>query len=267
MQTMKMASYFSNLLDRLTHRQERDLLQNQVNELSDKLCLTENLLNDTKENLEYSRDRQEQLSIRLAWTEGVVSDTKEELYDTEEDLKYSRDLQQEVTEAAKEADNTLKAYRKLVLPIVLEKLNDLMERNGSTEIYKFLDQFDREGWCLERACYTLIKGSIYNYFYEKDNLGHFENSDGYDLTYWREVMEFGDCDYEVQGMHEILIGHTLNSQQAKYIEYKKELHKRAAIAIINDHLDAIVQTHPDLLTCLEEKSISSSDTERVESIE
>lgn len=235
--------FLSYLCDRITHKHERELLKSKIRDLSEEMVAIK------QENMRLE-ERTEEQSIELGVTQGWLNEVKLENEGTDEVIK-------ELTDFNSVANKTLNAYRELVLTIVLEKLKRLMDLNGSTTIYKFLDPFDAEGWCLDRACKSLITGDVYSYFYDKDNRGHFEFMNGYEMTYWREVMEFGDCKYEIQGMHEIVIGHKVDTQQAEYLEYKKELYKRAAIAIVKEQLDAIVLAHPNLLACLEENSIPS----------
>lgn len=187
----------------------------------------------------------EEMKIKNKELEEFVSKLTEE----NEYLKNSCDTY-------KEDLNKLETYNDSVLSGVSEfvlkrlvKIEDLATEEIVDDLYNFSVNLDNEGWEELSIVREFINEDIYSYFYYEDNLGYFENMDGWQLISWYEKMKFAEIvDSEFIGSYE-KCKYSDYDDKTEYIKYREEVKK----ALIKHMISKNPMKFLDKITEIEEK--------------
>jgi hypothetical protein len=117
---------------------------------------------------------------------------------------------------------------------------------NAKRIYDFLKpyQYDTSGWLLYDAAKGILGADVYDEFPAEDNMGYFENLDGYGLLNRLEIAKFADKEYEqLPGGYEKPAAHTLDENSREYREYQNKLY----IAVIESIAAELADKQPYLL--------------------
>jgi len=113
-------------------------------------------------------------------------------------------------------------------------------------IYDFLKpyHYDTDGWRLRDAAKTLLDVDVYSAFPAEDNLGYFENLDGFGFTRYMEIAKFATKEYEqIPGGYELMKYYEMQTESPEYQEYRKALFPSTVLNII----DSLTNRQPYLL--------------------
>ena len=146
-----------------------------------------------------------------------VNDLSDEIDIRNVEIQHCRD---EISSLKKEASQIFVNTDKR-LAIAIDNSSKL-EIKG---IYKKLKVIEPEGWSIYRASKEILNIDVYNTFKSDDIMGRFEESDGYELKKYMEIVEFGDYTTKrINATHEILDTYTINSDSKEYKDYLDKLY-------------------------------------------
>jgi hypothetical protein len=153
--------------------------------------------NETSSLLKVANEKVKSLEDELYRLHNAVEDEKFKVWNAE--LKFKLFQKPEFAEAIKNKDFN-KAY-------------------DMAKVY-----IDDEGFALysEAKKYTNI--DIYSYYYTEDNLGYFENANGFALLRYLEVAAFGEIEWEqLPNGYEKAINMSLNTEDTEFQRYRNEI--------------------------------------------
>ena len=132
------------------------------------------------------------------------------------------------------------------LPKLKAFTDERLTAENAERLYNFMKpyNYDKGGWIIYNAAKDLLNTDVYSEFPAEDNLGYFENLDGYGLLRWLEIAKFADKEYErLTGGYELLKTHSFDTESPKYKDYQAALYTAAVTGII----DRLTEKQPYLI--------------------
>ena len=123
------------------------------------------------------------------------------------------------------------------LPKIKAFADTPMFHENAGRIYDFLKpyHYDTSGWLLRDAAKALLNVDVYSFFPAEDNMGYFENLDGFGFVRYMEAAKFAEKEYEqLPGGYEFMKYYEMQTDSPEYKEYRKALFPAAVMNIIND---------------------------------
>ena len=162
--------------------------------------------------------------------------------ETSELKKVNDDFKGQIIQKNKEIENLndnfqyvcsdIVIYKELLSEYLIKEIESL-NQNIQHQIYEDTHYaLDQDGWIELRVVSTVIPCNLYSEFSYEDNMGVFEELDGYETIFWYEKAEFGEFEYEIVGsMHEV--GTCINEywKLPVYEEYRKKVEKKVLIEL------------------------------------
>lgn len=198
--------------------------------------------NSLKRNLS---KEMEELRMKNRELEGFVSKlTKENEY-----LKDNYDVcKEKLNELETHNDSLVSGVSEFVLKRLIS-IEDLATEETINDLYNFSVSLDNEGWEELSIVREFIKEDIYSYFYYEDNMGYFENMNGWELIPWHEKMKFAEIiDSEFIGCYE-KCKYSNYKDTTEFIKYREEVKK----AYIKHMISKNPMKYLDKITEIEEK--------------
>ncbi|MDR1320670.1 MAG: DUF3848 domain-containing protein [Gracilibacteraceae bacterium] len=130
--------------------------------------------------------------------------------------------------------NKAEQARSEYLPKIKAFMSERVFYLNAKRIYDFLKayQYDKGGWLLWEAAKGILESDVYSEFPAEDNMGYFEDLDGYGLLPWLEIAKFADKEYEqLPGDYEKLAAYTLDENLPEYKEYQNRVYLAALRSI------------------------------------
>ncbi|PKM52493.1 MAG: hypothetical protein CVV02_01710 [Firmicutes bacterium HGW-Firmicutes-7] len=170
---------------------------------------------------------------------------KEEQIKQIQDLesKNNNELKNEDTEVSHEVNdhkdsrdiykNTIKSLSgelDIEIKLALKRLKSY----DAKEVFELLKPLDPDGWNLYWSSKEILGIDVYKEFYTEDNMGRFEESDGYELKHYVEIAAFGDCTYRIVGnAYEVLDKYSIDYNSKEYETYINKLYPLAIEKIVD----------------------------------
>ncbi len=128
----------------------------------------------------------------------------------------------------REESNTAKAINRELVQVMLK--NNIAPQ----QIYETIAPFgDPDGFELCNIAEKLTRVSVIHTFSAEDNLGYFENADGFEILCWLESAAYGDIEWEIVGAYGRAVQHTIRTDSEEYKQYRHTLFDEAIKKILN----------------------------------
>lgn len=93
---------------------------------------------------------------------------------------------------------------------------------------------DQEGFRLYDAAEKYTGIDVCRAFPTEDNLGYFENADGFELLGWLETEAYGSCDWEqLNPPYERAVNRKINKDTPEYKEYRAAIYKQTVTSLLS----------------------------------
>lgn len=164
-----------------------------------------------------------------------LEDVKCHLEETQNDMIRERDKAEELMFEKMELEENCREQGNIISCLKTVLLRLVSEGTDYEAIYHEVSSvFDPEGYRLHDMAKKMTGIDVCSFFPTEDNLGYFEEANGYVLLDWIVKAKFGDIDWEpLNPPYEIAGKVSYEGQEENISDFYKELYKETVLQMLS----------------------------------